>query len=139
LHRLEDCQHPELGEILECVNSLVVGVQEGKRFEKFSCCHNCGVPQEICQKWEANGIGGYRRNNIIRCQYPGVIIPVVAVIWRVADPGKTRAINEWIRQDLVDIEEEEEVFKWFGRKIRWGGIEASKLCKVFYFLASIVR
>jgi hypothetical protein len=123
LHRLEDCQHPELGEILECVNSLVVGVQEGKRFEK----------------WEANGIGGYRRNNIIRCQYPGVIIPVVAVIWRVADPGKTRAINEWIRQDLVDIEEEEEVFKWFGRKIRWGGIEASKLCKVFYFLASIVR
>jgi RecQ family ATP-dependent DNA helicase len=139
LHRLEDCQHPELGEILGCVNSLVKGVKEGKRFEKFSCCHDCGVPQEICQKWEANGTGGYRRNNAIRCQYPGVVIPVVAVIWRVADEGKTRAINEWIRQDSVDIEEEEEVFKWFGRKIRWGGIEASKLCKVFYFLASIVK
>jgi len=43
-----------------------------------------------------------------------------------------------MEDDLVDCDNLEEVYKWFGQKIMWGRVEATKLCKVFHALTQIV-
>ena len=36
--------------------------------------------------------------------------------------------------DRVDTKDEEKVYRWFGQRVKWGGIEGSKLWQVFYIL-----
>jgi hypothetical protein len=38
----------------------------------------------------------------------------------------------WAREGGVDVSNKEEVFKWLGQKMIWGGMEVSKLVQVFY-------
>jgi superfamily II DNA helicase RecQ len=138
-HRLEDCMHPELDTVLEGVKAMAQEIQVKKRFADFSCCYECGVPQAICQKWkQKKEQGWFDRDGSIRCQYPSVVIPVVAVIWRAWHSNETDIIYEWMRKDLVDVEIPEEIYKWFGQKVMWGGIETTKLCKIFHILTKLI-
>src|SRR5450432_3502659 len=139
-HRLEDCTHPELAEVLEGVRFMTEEIQGKKRFAEFSCCYDCGVPQAICQKWkQKDEQGWFEKVRGVECQYKGVLIPVVAVIWRAWDSKETDIIWKWIEEDLVERDNSEEVYKWFGRKVMWGRIEATKLCKVFHVLTRMVE
>lgn len=132
-HRLEDCHDPEIEMVLASVHAMTTEMHEKRRFAPFSCCHTCGVPQVICQRWvEREGEGGFKEDPNGRCQYPHVIIPVVAVIFQAAKHIETDTVYKWIKEDRVDSSIVEERFRWFGRKIKWGGIEASNLCRVFY-------
>jgi superfamily II DNA helicase RecQ len=49
-HRLEDCKQAESETVLRSVQTMTEEMQGKKRFAKFSCCFDCGVPQAICQK-----------------------------------------------------------------------------------------
>lgn len=49
-------------------------MQRSIRFERFSGCFWCGVPQDICGGWEDNGKGGYRKVDGGSCQYEGVVL-----------------------------------------------------------------
>lgn len=40
-------------------------------------------------------------------------------------------MHKWIMEDLVNVAITDEQFRLFGRKSKWGGIEASNLCRVF--------
>lgn len=48
------------------------------KFEAYSGCFWCGVPQEICNRWESNGQGRYQRVKGESCQYKGVLIAGLA-------------------------------------------------------------
>ena len=139
-HRLEDCEHPELESVLHGVRSMTQEIQGKKRFAKFSCCYDCGVPQAICQTWKQKDEQGWFEKVVVgvECQYKGVLMAVVVVIWQVWDSPKTDFIWKWMEDDLVDCDNLEEVYKWFGQKIMWGRVEATKLCKVFHALTQIV-
>ena len=39
---------------------------------------------------------------------------------------------EWAREGGIEVTREEDVFRWLGQKIIWGGIEVSRLVQVFY-------
>jgi RecQ family ATP-dependent DNA helicase len=138
-HRLEDCQHPDLETVLGEVATMTIEMQAKERFERFSCCYECGVPQAICQKWKAKDEGGYEEDQTVQCQYAGVVIPIVATILRAWHCDDTDIIYKWMREDSVDMAIPEEPFKWFGRKVMWGGIEATNLCKVFCRFVSMVE
>jgi superfamily II DNA helicase RecQ len=132
-HRLEDCQHPEVNAVLEAVTAMATEMQAKKRFAPLSCCYTCGVPQVICQRWKQQQEQGWFEEDLtVRCQYPRVVVPVVAVILRAWHSNDTDVMHAWMKEDMVDTTIEEERFKWFGRKVIWGGIEATNLCKVFY-------
>ena len=117
-HRLEDCTHPELESVLHRVQSMTEEIQGKKRFGKFSCCFDCGVPQEICQKWkQKDEQGWFEKVPGVECQYKGVLIAVVVVIWVIWDSPKTNIIWKWIEGDFVKRDDAQEVYKWFGQKI----------------------
>jgi superfamily II DNA helicase RecQ/uncharacterized C2H2 Zn-finger protein len=139
-HRLEDCQHPEIHIVLEAVTTMTTEMQTKRRFARFSCCHTCGVPQVMCQRWrQQEEQGWFEEDPTGRCQYPGVIIPVVAVILQAWHSNDTDIIYAWMKKDMVDITVVEERFKWFGQKVMWGGIEATNLCKVFYRFVCMIE
>lgn len=138
-HRLEDCTHPELETVLYAVQTMTQEIQGKKRFAEFSCCYDCGVPQAICQKWkQKDEQGWFEKVKGIECQYKGVLISVVTVIWQAWDSDKTEMIWEWIEGDSIKRSDLEGVYRWFGQKIMWGRVEATKLCKVFHALTKIV-
>ena len=39
-------------------------------------------------------------------------------------------------QDQIEWGDEIEVYKWLGKKVKWGGIEVSKLVQVFYKISN---
>jgi superfamily II DNA helicase RecQ len=132
-HRLEDCQHPEIEVVLEAVTTMTTEIQRKKRFAPFSCCYTCGVPQAICQRWKQQEEQGWFEEDIaVRCQYPHVVIPVVAVVLKAWHSHHTDIIHTWMTEDGVNTSNAEEQFTWLGRKVIWGGIEVSNLCRVFY-------
>jgi hypothetical protein len=105
------------------------------RWEDYSCCFYCGIPQEICASWDINtDTGGLRRVVGGRCQFQGVIVESIISIW-----GRwAEEFGGWVEEQMVkdgfkvveDVEFKDMV-KWLGRKIRWGGLESTKMCKVF--------
>ena len=46
-----------------------------------------------------------------------------------------KMILSWAEEGKVELENREQLYQWFGQKIDWGGIEASRLVQVFYRLA----
>jgi superfamily II DNA helicase RecQ len=138
-HRLEDCPHPEIETILSAVQTMTKEIQGKKRFAKFSCCYDCGVPQAICQTWkQKEEQGWFEKVKGVECQYKGVLIPVVTVIWRAWDSKEKDIIWKWMEEDLVDRNDLDRVYGWFGQKVIWGRMEATKLCKVFHILTQMV-
>jgi len=132
-HKLADCQHPEIDRVLEGVAAMTTEIQSKKRFAPMSCCYTCGVPQVICDRWkQQEEQGWFVEDGAVPCQYPHVIVPVVAVIFQAWGADRTNFIHAWMEEEGVDTAILEERFKWFGQKVMWGGIEASRLCQVFY-------
>ena len=43
-----------------------------------------------------------------------------------------------MKGDSIKPGNSEEVYEWFGQKVMWGGMEATKLCKIFHALTRIV-
>ena len=69
-HDVRQCWRAESTKVKEAIKAI-----EGEiRFEGYSGCFWCGVPQEICHRWESNRSGRYRRSKEGDCQYKGVLI-----------------------------------------------------------------
>jgi hypothetical protein len=64
---------------------------------------------------------------------------VVAVIWQLWDSQRIGIVWKWIKDEGVDVDDVQEVYKWFRQKIMWGKVEATKLCKVFHVLTRMVE
>ncbi|KAF4482479.1 hypothetical protein CGGC5_v008661 [Colletotrichum fructicola Nara gc5] len=108
---------------------------DGRRMENFSSCFHCGLPQGWCQRWEPLGEDGGRFREVEggSCQYQGMMVAMFAV----ATIGVgSRVYEETVRamRRADGLEEwassEEEVYKWLGQMIQWGGVQSSKLCRL---------
>ena len=94
----------------------------------------------MCQRWkQQEEQGWFKEDPTGRCQYPRVIMPVIAVILQAWHSNDTDIIYAWMKKDMVDTTIIEERFKWFGQKVMWGGIKATNLCKVFYRFICMVE
>ena len=81
------------------------------QYSRFSGCFSCGMPQTICAGWEPGG----------RCQYRGVLIPMVAMMlhgpWGVGIRGAWQRRLVGLQVDGADIGA---VIGWLGQRSRAG-------------------
>ena len=139
-HQLEDCPDPEAEMVYKMVQIMIDEIYRKKRLAPFSCCYQCGIPQAICQRWkQKEEQGWFQKVEGVECQYQGVVIPVVTVIWQAWYSRKQNIIQQWMERDRVDTTNLENVYRWFGQRVKWGRIEASKLCQVFHRLTQMVE
>ena len=59
---------------------MIGGIFTKRRFSKHAGCYWCGLPQEVCDRWEAmdDDGGRFRLVRGKRCQYEGVMTKVCA-------------------------------------------------------------
>lgn len=96
------------------------------------------MPQAVCRRLEPNPHGAWRQIAGIKCQFPNVVIPTVISIMHLDPGGCSEPVYQWMEADGVDRDQDDQVYAWFGQKIRWGGIEATRLVQVFYQLSQFV-
>lgn len=135
MHPIHQCPQADAGAVQDHIEQMTRAMRDGRKYAKFSCCFPCGVPQAICQRYESNGQGGWRVIPERQCQFANIIIPVVVSIMYCGPTECAEAVYEWMREDGVDSEHPDAVFTWFGQKIRWSGMECTRLIQVFYRLS----
>jgi hypothetical protein len=47
-------------------------------------------------------------------------------------------VERMIAEDGVEVGNLDRRWRWFGKKIRWGGLETNNLCRVFYLVNKLV-
>jgi len=137
-HDIWDCR----GKGAEAIRRGATLFKEKVQWARFSGCFECGLPQEICSRFEANiGQGGWRIRVDGRCQYAGVLVGAVFSVWTRFQQAFGDFIEEEMEQsgwvERTEKEKEigpgiEDIIKWFGKKVRWGGIESNQMCLGFY-------
>ena len=134
-HKTSDCQDKEA----DAVNEAIRRFRRGIKYERFSCCFNCGIPQSICRHWEENGVtGGWRVNRAAVCQYPDVLAEATMAMMYLDIRGVGSAITRWIEEDGFDARAEKEVYRWLGRMKRWHRLQVNQLTMTFYRAAEVL-
>lgn len=86
-----------------------------------------------------------RRFQMVRgesCQYKGVLTGVYVGM-------RIKLMDRWQREMMRMMEEEgidvgegfkvEEMYKWLGGLVEWGGMQASRICRVVYILSGMIQ
>jgi len=84
-HELESCpgRGSEDWEVMDSGRQLVEAEMFGRRrFERFSGCFHCGLPQAICERWEGEDHdgGSFRQRRGGQCQKKGLLARIYAGI-----------------------------------------------------------
>jgi hypothetical protein len=136
-HTLEQCRRAEQDAVWAESRRMTAGI----RYANYSACFDCGVHQAICAQFMPHPRipGAFQRGSEGgHCQYPGTVIPVVMTILTEGREECRDTIYGWMAADRVDYENDRAaVMKWFGQKVRWGGIEMTMLMKVFCALVRL--
>ncbi|KFZ23104.1 hypothetical protein V502_02418 [Pseudogymnoascus sp. VKM F-4520 (FW-2644)] len=126
-HTLEDCLDELQARVVTEVKSL-----KSIRFKPYASCMFCIVVQKV--------EGG-------ECQYNGIVLAAVAAMSvaapvEVAKAGlyeQMKALGiwglgegEWSKEETAEVTQVMKI--WFVKKIIWGGMEASVILRVFYWL-----
>jgi superfamily II DNA helicase RecQ len=129
----------------ECIRDGVEGVQElfGQikrmiRYDRYCVYYDCGIPQAICRRFVANGVGRWKWVRERSCQYPDLMVGVVAA--GVATNGNRigHSVIRWMEEEGVNVEDDVQTVAWMGKKIYWGEMEAAKINKVWYRLVQSI-
>ena len=141
--RAEEDRH----ELMECEQERSRAAQEVYRrtramirYEKYSCCFRCGLPQGLCQRYEQRTSEGFWQLKARQeCQYLEMVMSTLIglMVGGGADVGGE--VIERMRAEGVDSGIDEEVNQWFGGKIRWGGLECNRMTREFYRVVSQVE
>ena len=139
-HSISECQQEDAHKVRKDWLNMAEGMRprNGKpgKFASYSCCFKCYAPQAICQGWEGReGQSGKWKSTGKRCQFKDIIMPVVVCMMSDGEEWTGESFASWAREGGVDVTNEDEVFRWLGQKLIWGGIEVSKLVQVFYKFA----
>lgn len=127
-HVLDSCGE----ENAQRVREMVQRVKRTVRWEAYSCCFDCGVPQAICRRYEAvAATGGFRRAQGRACQYQGTLIRVFVSMWGAGGKAGGDRLHKWMRGQGARVAEDDTDgwIKWMGRKVRWGGMESNEMCR----------
>lgn len=127
--------------VWECLQAAAEGVrtdsrhmEEGLRAVRAGGgCAGCGVPRVLCERWQW---GGRWEESTGQCQYAGVMVPTMMAMAALGRAEGRGQVGAWLRQDGLDPRGDEgEVFRWFGKKVWWEGVEAGQAVLVFMMLA----
>jgi superfamily II DNA helicase RecQ len=139
-HTLQDCGREEARQVEERSRRL----EQRIRFENYTGCRWCGIPQAICRRWvlKHQSSNRFRRVDGQECQFRRnfIIAVIVAVIYN-GPAAWTEIITRWIGEvgGQVEVRNENEILNWWGQKIQWGGMEVSQLVRMFYWCVCIVE
>jgi hypothetical protein len=140
-HAVEHCPEQESevwGDIRDGVALMEQELFAKRRMEEFAGCFDCGMPQAMCGRWVAadNDGGRFERVGQGRCQYEGLLIRLYVgfMVWY---GGDGLALVENAAREEGFSGEPEQWYRWFGRRIVWGGIESSRLCRICYQLGQL--
>src|SRR5271165_3327501 len=109
-------------------------MRDGRLFAAYSCCYDCHALQALCSKWVAVAGGRWKSLPQGKCQFLGIIMPVVISGIVCGTEQTYRAIASRIEADGVRMEDIEEVHAWFGVKEKWGDVEMTRLVQMFYYV-----
>jgi RecQ family ATP-dependent DNA helicase len=131
-HVLAECEREESKE----AKGFSGVIKRGIKFENYSGCFECGIPQGICNKWEQRESGGrFQKREGGECQYKDIMIPVVATIGTERKGGIRKRWEERVKKEGVSIRRIHEVIRYLGmRRREEGGIESNNLVWEFYWL-----
>ena len=131
-HRIETCQKANVEEIRMGVKST----EKLIRWESYSCCFGCGIPQEICPSWELKADGtGWCKAKGVGCRFKGVLVRSVISLIMAREVDRMEMVLNLMKSDRIYLGtgkvEWDKVVSWMCRKIRWGRIESNKMCWLF--------
>ena len=133
-HDTRNCWRAESRAIKEKIHQL----EKEIKFERFSGCFWCGVPQEICNRWEQSENGRYQRVKGRECQYAGVLMAaVVGMSYSNEEVGKRWQMrlrevgSERGRGDRVLIE-------FLGKKRALETVESNNLAGEFCWMTRLI-
>lgn len=116
------------------------------RYDRFVACYDCGIAQEICERWKSSGnAGGWVKQKDKQCQYRSHFHMTVVVA--LLEFGSTEMVNTfraWVYQAfgerVVPLDGKgDAALKAWSRKIKWGGVEMSPLLRLFSQCSTFIR
>lgn len=130
-HQLADCNQKQADDVRKGVREM----RKRIRWERYSCCFQCGVPQSLCASYRERPDAGWDKVAGARCQFAGVLIPSVISIWLAAES----LFNDWVQAQMEkagvaqsgDKLDCDRMLAWMATLVQWGGIQSNKMCWVF--------
>jgi superfamily II DNA helicase RecQ len=138
-HSIEDCIQNGSHEVRKGWKEMKRLMKEKRWFASFSCCFDCHVPQAICQKWVQKKEQGRWEQSGMSCQFDSIVMPTVIAAMLEGEDWMIEMIQSWVEESGVEFGDQEQMYKWYGQKVEWGGIEASRLIQVFYRIAKGIK
>ncbi|KAK3896428.1 hypothetical protein C8A05DRAFT_20594, partial [Staphylotrichum tortipilum] len=132
-HGIQECMEDDAANVRRTVER-VRGVV---RWAPYSCCFDCGLPQEICSRYEPRGpAGGFQRIAGRRCQYMGLLMAMVVSLWGAGEYEGSQQWYTYLREQgaAIEAQDTDGWFRWLGRKVQWGGIESNEMCRAVVWL-----
>jgi hypothetical protein len=84
--------------------------------------------------------GKYRRKAGGQCQYSGVLMETTVSLWGNVGEASVAYFQDRFVPGADAMETEkgvENMIKWMGGKIRWGGMESNEMCRAMVHLHNI--
>ena len=135
-HVLMACKRPNS----EKAKEVYENTRRTIKYERYSCCFQCGLPQEVCQRYEQRASQGYwQLVSEQQCQYPEVVMPTLIGLTIAGGERFGETSIQRMADEGVDVGSDEEVNGWLGGKIRWGGLESNRLTREFYRVVKAVE
>ena len=120
-HQLEECQQDGAEDVRVALQLMVDEMTDKnkRRFERFSCCFYCYVPQAICQHWEQKEQGWWKEVDSVDCQFKGIVMAGFISMLHVQEKQLMGILYErMVTQDREKWVDEIAVYKWLGKKVR---------------------
>jgi hypothetical protein len=134
-HDIRQCWRAES----EPAKEMVQRIDELVRFDRFSGCFPCGgVPQEICNSWEANEKGKYRRVEGGTCQYTGVLSAGLAGIAFGYAEASARWQARLAELGVDDAGPGRMLMDYLGKKQQLDTVESNNLVREFCWITRLL-
>lgn len=126
LHTISKCQQSVARRIQIYSQLIDSGIRRLQTRIDMGYCRLCGVPAEICQKWQWNERQEeWEEDKERRCQYEGVLISAIVAMMEL---GSSKGMEKGKGLDWESRE-------WLGKRVWWAGVEARQV--VFMTLAQM--
>lgn len=142
-HRLDTC--PDTDDAAK-IQRRSDDLRQRIRYDRFVACFDCGIAQEICDRWESSGnAGGWKKQPGQRCQYRSHFhMTVVVALLEFGSTEMVDMFRAWVDQafgeKVVRLDGNgEAALKAWSRKIRWGGVEMSPLLRLFSQCSTFIQ
>jgi hypothetical protein len=133
-HNIRRCWRLESTQVKERIKAM----EEDIKFKDWSGCFWCGVPQEICHRWESNSSGRYQRSKDGDCQYKGVLMGgLIGIAFGYVEIG-----SQWYgRLEAMGIDNAgpgRTVVEYLGKKRRLETAESNQLAGEFCWITRLL-